>query len=520
MSELGQKTKKLTELEEEILREKEKGTPDIEIGKNYNVTFRFIEKLVTKSQGINVSQINKKKTIKSFAPKNFKLESTSVWSFKSRGNWATHSGEYRGNWSPYIPRNIILRYSQPGDIVLDNFCGAGTTAIECKLLGRQCISIDINDNAIKLAKKNLDFEIEAKQLSLFANNSMEIIYEPQLYVADARNLDFISDNSIDLICSHPPYANIIHYTNSKEGDLSSLNVNEFIQEMNQVAKESLRVLKPGKKCAVLIGDTRINKRIVPLGFKLLEVYLKNGFILKEIIIKRQHNCKTTGFWYANSIKHNFLLLAHEYLFILEKPKLKIQKEVKDNKFQYLPISFEIEKFISKKKLSELQTTSVWIFNEENFEKLLIKNIAERYANNKHLKIIELVTHQKNELIEVFKDKKLNINLLFIKSGNIIKKQINFELNLYLQKIEILVNQYFNNIEDKGFVVIQTMDFRTNEELIPTAKIIIDLLTKYDLLLKEIIIVTKDNYKLEENYSSNEIEIVHQYLLVFEVRHSR
>ena len=32
--------------------------------------------------------------------------------FPERGNWATHSGKYRGNWSPYIPRNIILRYSK------------------------------------------------------------------------------------------------------------------------------------------------------------------------------------------------------------------------------------------------------------------------------------------------------------------------------------------------------------------------------------------------------------------------
>lgn len=46
------------------------------------------------------------------APERFKLEDTTIWSFPERGNWATHSGKYRGNWSPYIPRNIILRYSK------------------------------------------------------------------------------------------------------------------------------------------------------------------------------------------------------------------------------------------------------------------------------------------------------------------------------------------------------------------------------------------------------------------------
>lgn len=32
----------------------------------------------------------------------------------------------------------------------------------------------------------------------------------------------------------------------------------------------------------------------------------------------QHNCKATGYWKTNSIKLNFLLLAHEYLFVLKK----------------------------------------------------------------------------------------------------------------------------------------------------------------------------------------------------------
>ena len=43
-----------------------------------------------------------------------------------------------------------------------------------------------------------------------------------------------------------------------------------------------------------------------------------GFKLKEIIMKEQHNCRATGYWKTNSVKYNFLLLAHEYLFIFEK----------------------------------------------------------------------------------------------------------------------------------------------------------------------------------------------------------
>lgn len=60
-------------------------------------------------------------------PKSFSPEQTTIWSFPDRGKWATHSGDYRGNWSPYVPRNLILRYSKPGDWILDQFLGSGTT---------------------------------------------------------------------------------------------------------------------------------------------------------------------------------------------------------------------------------------------------------------------------------------------------------------------------------------------------------------------------------------------------------
>jgi hypothetical protein len=110
------------ELQEAILREKIRGTPDLEIGQKYGVTYRYIERLITKSKGINISVLNVSKKIKTLEPKNFREEQTSVWSFPQRGNWATHSGEYRGNWSPYIPRNVILKYAKPDDLVLDYLC--------------------------------------------------------------------------------------------------------------------------------------------------------------------------------------------------------------------------------------------------------------------------------------------------------------------------------------------------------------------------------------------------------------
>lgn len=239
-----------------------------------------------------------------YNPKNFELENTSIWSFKERGNWATHKGDYRGNCPPQVPRNLILKYTREEDIVLDPFCGSGTSMIECKLLNRKGIGIDVNVESLKLAKDRLNFEYNTT-------------YEPELIKADSTNLQRIIPNGkIDFIFAHPPYADIIKYSKDIKEDISRLNLQEFLNQMSLFSKECFRILKKGKICSVLIGDIRKNKNVIPLGFYIMNIFIQAGFILKEIIIKEQHNCKMTDYWRNKNM--DFYLLAHEYVFVLKK----------------------------------------------------------------------------------------------------------------------------------------------------------------------------------------------------------
>lgn len=246
------------------------------------------------------------KKIKKWQPDDFELEMNTVWSFPKRGDWATHDAKWRGNWSPYIPRNILLRYSQEGDLVLDQFAGGGTTLVEAKLLNRNIIGVDVNDIALERCTVKTDFDLEEAKGKVYIRKG------------DARNLSFIPDESVDLICTHPPYANIIEYSEDIEEDLSRFKVKEFLSEIVKVAEESYRVLKKGKYCAILMGDTRQKGHVIPMSFEVMKIFEAAGFKMKEIIIKEQHNCKATGFWKTNSVKYNFLLLAHEYLFVFRK----------------------------------------------------------------------------------------------------------------------------------------------------------------------------------------------------------
>ena len=118
---------------------------------------------------------------------------------------ATHKASFRGNWSPWVPRNLILKYTQPGDTVLDQMVGGGTTLVECKLLRRPGIGVDINRDSLTLAMDRLNFEHPFSMDDLLSGPAPET----RLFEGDARRLDRIPADSVDLIATHPPYANII-----------------------------------------------------------------------------------------------------------------------------------------------------------------------------------------------------------------------------------------------------------------------------------------------------------------------
>ena len=245
--------------------------------------------------------------IKSLNPENFEQECTTVWSFARRGKWATHNSKYRGNWAPEVVRNLLIRYSSENDYILDPMIGGGTTAVECKLLNRNLLALDINPNAIELTQTAINFESE---------------FNPKIRIElnDSRKLPMLQDESIDFVLNHPPYVDIIKYSEKQiKEDLSNIHdLDEFCDEIEKAASEFYRVLKKDKYCAILIGDTRRKKMYQPLAFKVMQRFLKVGFDLKEDIIKHQHNCKATGFWVRKSKEANFLLIMHEHLFIFKK----------------------------------------------------------------------------------------------------------------------------------------------------------------------------------------------------------
>jgi DNA modification methylase len=81
-----------------------------------------------------------------------------------------------------------------------------------------------------------------------------------IHEADARDLSFIATESVHLICTSPPYASLKEYPDHP-GQLGNHPVyEEFLEELDKVWRESLRVLAPGGRVACVVGDVCISRR--------------------------------------------------------------------------------------------------------------------------------------------------------------------------------------------------------------------------------------------------------------------
>ena len=79
-----------------------------------------------------------------------------------------------------------------------------------------------------------------------------------------------------------------------------------------VADEFRRVLKPGGRCTLMVGDVRKGGSYVPLGLLFLELFMKKGFRLDDLIVKEQEHTSHDEFY----LNKPFLRISHEYLFVL------------------------------------------------------------------------------------------------------------------------------------------------------------------------------------------------------------
>lgn len=261
------------------------------------------------------------KSVKRWEPESFTLERTTVWDFPRRGDWAVHSGHYRGNWPPQIPRNLILQHTKEGDLVVDGFVGGATTLIEAWLLGRKSIGFDVSSLAIQASNAKLmemeELATDDDRVTLNSEYRPAVVMGSSLKLTDLLKKRDVAPGSVALVCAHPPYLDSISYTAGCEDDLGQLTeVTDFQKRIKVFGKEARKALSPGGVCAVLIGDVKKKGKTIPLAMKTLDALLSVGFDVENIVSKSQHRDRSSEFYLGAT--GGSLFIAHEYLFVLRK----------------------------------------------------------------------------------------------------------------------------------------------------------------------------------------------------------
>lgn len=247
------------------------------------------------------------------------IETGTLWTFASRAKGNGHKFNYHGNYIPQIAEQLYIRYTKPDDIVLDLFLGSGTSAIEAINMGRKCIGVEL--------KPDLTAQVNDVIKSLGGRNLVDIISgdssSGSIKKDIEKSLNTFGEEKAQFLILHPPYADIIKFSDKKE-DLSNCESTEdFLEMFKGVAKNGFDCLESGRYAALIIGDKYSKGELIPLGFLCMQKMNEIGFKTKSVIVKNIEGNeigkgRTGNLWRYRALAGGFNIFKHEYIMIFQK----------------------------------------------------------------------------------------------------------------------------------------------------------------------------------------------------------
>lgn len=242
----------------------------------------------------------------------------SLWMIGPRAKGGKRENNYHGNFVPQIPEQMIRRYTPENGVVLDMFMGSGTTLFEAETLQRKYIGFDINEEIISNVKSKMKGSTASFQI-----HNCDITNEKKVNELITADLEKFESKGIDLIISHPPYLDIVKFTEKKE-DLSSISdIDKFTDMFIKGVENAWSHLNAKKYFVLVIGDLWRNGEVVPLGFRLMNAIQKNfkcllkGIVVKDMIGNRG-KIGSEAIWRYRALKSDNYLFKHEYIFVFRK----------------------------------------------------------------------------------------------------------------------------------------------------------------------------------------------------------
>jgi DNA modification methylase len=218
---------------------------------------------------------------------------------------------------PEIPHRLIKLFSMVDEVVLDPFCGTGTTGAVALNLQRHFVGADSSTSYVKIANRSL----------------ASVLTEAQFSVSriDARRLTNIPDGCIDLIVTSPPYWNKADYEHNSFNLGCLSKYNEFLASMREAFLEMYRVIREGRRVCIVTANVNQYSKHGLLTFPIASDYIKlmqqvGFFVVNEIVWSKD---KTGGKWGSFGKQrpifgsypyppHFYFKNIHEYIIIARK----------------------------------------------------------------------------------------------------------------------------------------------------------------------------------------------------------
>lgn len=216
---------------------------------------------------------------------------TTLWEYPSQHYGEEMQGDknYIGATPSYIIWDLLTRYTNEKDLVIDPCCGSGTTLDVARDLNRRALGYDVNPQ-----RKDI-FNVDSRKLPL-------------------------EDEKVDFVFIDPPYSTHINYSDDKRciGKLDAAEKG-YYEAMEKVISEIHRVLKPGKHMALYVSDSYVhNKGFYPIGFELFAIMRKFFTPVDIVSVVRHNKTLNMGNYRKAAEEEKFLLRGFNYLFIMKK----------------------------------------------------------------------------------------------------------------------------------------------------------------------------------------------------------
>jgi len=217
-----------------------------------------------------------------------------VWQFYYEGRDIRDKTVHPATFPISLSKKIIELFTHQGELVVDPFVGSGTTLIAANDLNRNCIGFDLQASYIDLCNKRLS------QNNNMFNKSQQIAIQD-----DARNIsEYIDKDSISLIWTSPPYANLLNRKRKNKSrrnrdngqlnkieqysqdprDLGTLELKKYSEAMGDIFESLLPLLRPKAHCVINIPDMWWENKRITIHVSLVEELRCRGYELRNIII--------------------------------------------------------------------------------------------------------------------------------------------------------------------------------------------------------------------------------------------